>query len=62
MPAAHDPLLERITIDPDVLFGKPCTAITAMSQVSVRGRAIDCDPYSVHCPDFGYRRIRLDLR
>jgi uncharacterized protein (DUF433 family) len=24
MPAAHDPLLERITIDPDVRFGKPC--------------------------------------
>jgi uncharacterized protein (DUF433 family) len=24
MPAAHDSLLERITIDPDVRFGKPC--------------------------------------
>ena len=24
MPAAHSPLLERITIDPDVRFGKPC--------------------------------------
>jgi uncharacterized protein (DUF433 family) len=24
MPAAHDSLLERITIDPDVRFGKAC--------------------------------------
>jgi uncharacterized protein (DUF433 family) len=24
MSAAHDSLLERITIDPDVRFGKPC--------------------------------------
>ncbi len=24
MPAAHGSLLERITIDPDVRFGKPC--------------------------------------
>ena len=24
MPAAHDSLLERITIDADVRFGKPC--------------------------------------
>ena len=24
MPAAHDSLLERITIDSDVRFGKPC--------------------------------------
>ena len=24
MPAAHDSLLERITINPDVRFGKPC--------------------------------------
>jgi uncharacterized protein (DUF433 family) len=24
MPAAHDSLLERITIDPNVRFGKPC--------------------------------------
>jgi uncharacterized protein (DUF433 family) len=24
MPAAHDSLLSRITIDPDVRFGKPC--------------------------------------
>jgi uncharacterized protein (DUF433 family) len=24
MPAAHSPLLERITIDPEVRFGKPC--------------------------------------
>jgi uncharacterized protein (DUF433 family) len=24
MPAAHDLLLERITIDPDARFGKPC--------------------------------------
>jgi hypothetical protein len=24
MPATHDPLLERITIDSDVRFGKPC--------------------------------------
>jgi uncharacterized protein (DUF433 family) len=24
MPTAHDSLLERITIDPDVRFGKPC--------------------------------------
>jgi uncharacterized protein (DUF433 family) len=24
MPAAHDSLLERITIDPAVRFGKPC--------------------------------------
>ena len=24
MPAAHNALLERITIDPDVRFGKPC--------------------------------------
>jgi len=24
MPAAHDSLLERIAIDPDVRFGKPC--------------------------------------
>lgn len=24
MPAAHDFLLERITIDPEVRFGKPC--------------------------------------
>ncbi|MGO9231517.1 MAG: DUF433 domain-containing protein [Bryobacteraceae bacterium] len=24
MPAAHDSLLERIMIDPDVRFGKPC--------------------------------------
>lgn len=24
MPALHSPLLERITIDPDVRFGKPC--------------------------------------
>jgi len=24
MPAAHDSLLERITIDHDVRFGKPC--------------------------------------
>jgi len=24
MPAGHDALLERITIDPDVRFGKPC--------------------------------------
>ena len=24
MPATHDSLLERITIDPDVRFGKPC--------------------------------------
>ena len=24
MPAARDSLLERITIDPDVRFGKPC--------------------------------------
>jgi uncharacterized protein (DUF433 family) len=24
MPAVHSPLLDRITIDPDVRFGKPC--------------------------------------
>lgn len=24
MPAAHTSLLERITVDPDVRFGKPC--------------------------------------
>ena len=24
MPAGHNALLERITIDPDVRFGKPC--------------------------------------
>jgi len=24
MPAGHGALLERITIDPDVRFGKPC--------------------------------------
>jgi uncharacterized protein (DUF433 family) len=24
MPAAHDSLLDRIMIDPDVRFGKPC--------------------------------------
>ncbi|HYL76922.1 MAG TPA: DUF433 domain-containing protein [Bryobacteraceae bacterium] len=24
MPTAHDSLLERITIDPEVRFGKPC--------------------------------------
>jgi uncharacterized protein (DUF433 family) len=24
MPAAHHPLLERISIDPEVRFGKPC--------------------------------------
>jgi uncharacterized protein (DUF433 family) len=24
MPTAHSPLLERITVDPDVRFGKPC--------------------------------------
>ena len=24
MPATHSPRLERITIDPDVWFGKPC--------------------------------------
>ncbi len=24
MPVAHHPLLERITIDPEVRFGKPC--------------------------------------
>lgn len=24
MPAIHSPLLERITIDPEVRFGKPC--------------------------------------
>ena len=24
MPAAHDSLLERITVDSDVRFGKPC--------------------------------------
>jgi len=24
MPTSHDALLERITIDPDVRFGKPC--------------------------------------
>ncbi len=30
MPSIHRPLLERITIDPDVRFGKPC----------IRGRRI----------------------
>jgi uncharacterized protein (DUF433 family) len=24
MPATHDSLLDRITVDPDVRFGKPC--------------------------------------
>jgi uncharacterized protein (DUF433 family) len=24
MPATHDSLLDRITLDPDVRFGKPC--------------------------------------
>jgi uncharacterized protein (DUF433 family) len=24
MPSVHNPLLERITIDPEVRFGKPC--------------------------------------
>jgi hypothetical protein len=47
MPAVHNSLLERITIDPDVRFGKPCIRghrITILAGYVSARRASRIDP------------------